>query len=114
MGQFEFRLSTRSGPSRSAHERAGSAKKRSSAGGVGCAKTGHVSCGPIFSDTAAGKSIAGRPQLAEAFDDLAEGDELAIAEWDRARRLMWDGLRIIKAVIDARTSIKVLDRSYTT
>jgi len=57
---------------------------------------------------------AGRPQLAEAFDELAEGDELAIAEWDRARRSMWDGLRIIKAVIDARTSIKVLDRSYTT
>jgi DNA invertase Pin-like site-specific DNA recombinase len=31
---------------------------------------------------------------------------------DRATRSMWDGLQIIKAVIDAGASIKVLDRSY--
>jgi hypothetical protein len=35
-----------------------------------------------------------------------------IAEWDRATRSMWDGLQIIKAVIDAGAAIKVLDRSY--
>jgi len=35
-----------------------------------------------------------------------------IAEWDRATRSMWDGLQIIKTVIDAGASIKVLDRSY--
>ena len=35
-----------------------------------------------------------------------------IAEWDRATRSMWDGVQIIKAVIDAKAAIKVLDRSY--
>ena len=56
--------------------------------------------------------MAGRPELARALDDLDAGDELVIAEWDRATRSMWDGLQIIKAVIDAGASIKVLDRSY--
>ena len=65
-----------------------------------------------FSDKASGKSMAGRPELARALDDLDTGDELVIAEWDRATRSMWDGLQIIKAVIDAGAAIKVLDRSY--
>ena len=69
-------------------------------------------CDPVFSDKASGKSMAGRPTLADALAELDEGDELVIAEWDRATRSMWDGLQIIKAVIDARASIKVLDRSY--
>jgi DNA invertase Pin-like site-specific DNA recombinase len=69
-------------------------------------------CDPVFSDKASGKSMAGRPALADALAELAEGDELVIAEWDRATRSMWDGLQIIKAVIDARASIRVLDRSY--
>jgi DNA invertase Pin-like site-specific DNA recombinase len=56
--------------------------------------------------------MAGRPQLARAIADLNAGDELVIAEWDRATRPMWDGLQIIKAVIDAGASIKVLDRTY--
>jgi Resolvase, N terminal domain len=56
--------------------------------------------------------MAGRPELALALADLDEGDELVIAEWDRATRSMWDGLQIIKAVIDAKASIRVLDRSY--
>jgi DNA invertase Pin-like site-specific DNA recombinase len=56
--------------------------------------------------------MAGRPELARALDDLGAGDELAIAEWDRATRSMWDGLQIIKAVIDAGAGIKVLDRPY--
>ena len=56
--------------------------------------------------------MAGRPELARALDELDAGDELVIAEWDRATRSMWDGLQIIKAVIDAGASIKVLDRSY--
>src|SRR4029079_1905648 len=38
----------------------------------------------IFKDTASGKSLAGRPQLTKALDSLAPGDELVIAEWDRA------------------------------
>ena len=66
----------------------------------------------IYSDKASGKSMAGRPALAEALDDLDAGDELVIAEWDRATRSMWDGLQIIKAVIDAGAAIRVLDRSY--
>jgi len=69
-------------------------------------------CDPIFSDKASGKSMVGRPALADALAELHEGDELVIAEWDRATRSMWDGLQIIKAVIDARASIKVLDRGY--
>ena len=56
--------------------------------------------------------MAGRPALAEALDALDEGDEFVIAEWDRATRSMWDGVQIIKAVIDAKAAIKVLDRSY--
>jgi DNA invertase Pin-like site-specific DNA recombinase len=69
-------------------------------------------CNPVFSDKASGKSMAGRPALADTLAELDEGDELVIAEWDRATRSMWDGLQIIKAVIDAKASIKVLDRSY--
>ena len=71
-----------------------------------------IGCAVIYSDKASGKSMAGRPQLARALDDLGTGDELVIAEWDRATRSMWDGLQIIKAVIDAGAAIKVLDRSY--
>ena len=71
-----------------------------------------LGCSPIYSDTASGKSMAGRPELALALDDLDEGDELVIAEWDRATRSMWDGLQIIKSVIDAGAAINVLDRSY--
>ena len=71
-----------------------------------------LGCAVIYSDKASGKSMAGRPELARALDDLDTGDELVIAEWDRATRSMWDGLQIIKAVIDAGASIKVLDRSY--
>ena len=43
-------------------------------------------CDEIFKDTASGKSLAGRPQLRKALDSLAPGDELLIAEWDRATR----------------------------
>src|SRR6201995_6173399 len=71
-----------------------------------------LGCSVIYSDKASGKSMAGRPELARALDDLDAGDELVIAEWDRATRSMWDGLQIIKAVIDAGAAIKVLDRSY--
>jgi DNA invertase Pin-like site-specific DNA recombinase len=69
-------------------------------------------CARIYSDTASGKTLAGRPELAAALDALDRGDELVIAEWDRATRSMWDGLQIIKAVIDAGAVIKVLDRNY--
>ncbi len=71
-----------------------------------------VGCAVVYSDKASGKSMAGRPELARALDDLDTGDELVIAEWDRATRSTWDGLQIIKALIEAGASIKVLDRSY--
>jgi DNA invertase Pin-like site-specific DNA recombinase len=71
-----------------------------------------LGCAVIYADKASGKSMAGRPELARALDELDIGDELVIAEWDRATRPMWDGLQIIKAVIDAGASITVLDRSY--
>jgi DNA invertase Pin-like site-specific DNA recombinase len=71
-----------------------------------------LGCAAIYADKASGKSMAGRPELARALDDLDTGDQLVIAEWDRATRSMWDGLQIIKAVIDAGAAIKVLDRSY--
>jgi DNA invertase Pin-like site-specific DNA recombinase len=69
-------------------------------------------CDVILSDTPSGKSTAGRPNLAKALEALAPGDELVVAEWDRATRSMWDGLQIIKAVIDAGATLRVLDRSY--
>src|ERR1019366_10552152 len=69
-------------------------------------------CVRIYSDTASGRTLVGRPELADALDALDRGDEFVIAEWDRATRSMWDGLQIIKSVIDAEAVIKVLDRSY--
>jgi DNA invertase Pin-like site-specific DNA recombinase len=45
-----------------------------------------LGCAVIYSDKASGKSMAGRPELARALDDLDAGDELVIAEWDRATR----------------------------
>jgi len=69
-------------------------------------------CDPVFADKASGKSMAGRPALADVLAELDEADELVIAEWYRATRSMRDGLQIIKAVIDAKASIRVLDRSY--
>jgi DNA invertase Pin-like site-specific DNA recombinase len=42
-------------------------------------------------------------------EKLRPGDTLVLAEWDRATRSMWDGLHIVKQVIDAGATIKVLD-----
>lgn len=69
-------------------------------------------CDKIFSDTASSKNTAGRPELEGALAELAPGDELVVAEWDRATCSMWDGLEIIKTVIEAGATIRVLDRSY--
>ena len=56
--------------------------------------------------------IYGYARVSTDGQDLDTGDELVIAEWDRATRSMWDGLQIIEAVIDAGAAIMVLDRSY--
>jgi DNA invertase Pin-like site-specific DNA recombinase len=66
-------------------------------------------CSAIFADTASGKSLEGRPELGKAIDELAPGDTLLLAEWDRATRSMWDGLQIVKQVLDAGATIRVLD-----
>ena len=66
-------------------------------------------CTRIFTDTASGKSLQGRPELARAITNLAPGDVLVLAEWDRATRSMWDGLQIVKQVLDAGATIRVLD-----
>jgi DNA invertase Pin-like site-specific DNA recombinase len=66
-------------------------------------------CAKIFTDTASGKSRVGRPNLAAALASLMPGDVLVLAEWDRCTRSMWDGLQIVKEVIDAGASIRVLD-----
>src|SRR5262245_52566084 len=69
-------------------------------------------CDEILKDAASGKSLAGRPQLRKALDSLAPGSELVIAEWDRATRSMWDGLQILKEIIDDGATIRVLERAY--
>jgi DNA invertase Pin-like site-specific DNA recombinase len=50
-------------------------------------------CARVFSDTASGKTLAGRPQLAAALETLDTGDEFVIAEWDRARAQCGTGCR---------------------
>jgi DNA invertase Pin-like site-specific DNA recombinase len=66
-------------------------------------------CKVIFEDKASGKSLAGRPELTRALNELRPGDCLVLAAWDRATRSMWDGLHIVKHVLDAGAMIKVLD-----
>jgi DNA invertase Pin-like site-specific DNA recombinase len=66
-------------------------------------------CAEIYTDTASGKSRVGRQNLAAALAGLVPGDVLVLAEWDRCTRSMWDGLQIVKEVIDAGASIRVLD-----
>ena len=44
----------------------------------------------------------------EGLATLAPGDCLVLAEWDRATRSMWDGLHIVKDVLDAGATIRVL------
>jgi DNA invertase Pin-like site-specific DNA recombinase len=66
-------------------------------------------CAKIFSDKASGRSREGRPELERAVAALGPGDVLVLAEWDRCTRSMWDGLHIVKAVLDAGATIRVLD-----
>ena len=66
-------------------------------------------CVEIYSDTASGKRRVGRPQLAKVLAKLAPSDVLVLAEWDCATRSMWDGLQIVKEVIEAGATVKVLD-----
>lgn len=67
-------------------------------------------CDQVFSDKASGATMKGRPQLAAALKALRPGDEFVIAEWDRATRSMWDGLQIIRTILDAEATVFVLDK----
>ena len=49
----------------------------------------------VFRERASGAKTD-RLQLRRALEKLDTGDELVIAEWDRATRSMLDGLQIIK------------------
>src|SRR5271167_4968230 len=60
-----------------------------------------LGCAVIYADKASGKSMAGRPELARALDDLDTGDELVIAEWDRATRSMWVAVSAVAAGVSA-------------
>ncbi|WP_458793039.1 recombinase family protein [Yoonia sp. MH D7] len=52
----------------------------------------------IFREKASAKTVKNRPQLESAIDALGAGDVFVIAEWDRATRLMVDGIAIIQRV----------------
>jgi len=69
-------------------------------------------CVEVFRDKASGKSTNNRPQLERAIDELATGDVLIVAEWDRATRSMLDGIAIIERVAARGSLLKVLDRGY--
>jgi DNA invertase Pin-like site-specific DNA recombinase len=69
-------------------------------------------CDEIFREKASGKSLAGRPRLEKAIDELGTGDVLVIAEWDRATRSLQDGVAIIGRIHNRGATVKVLDRDY--
>jgi hypothetical protein len=66
----------------------------------------------IFREKASGKSVKNRPELEKAIDELGTGDVLIVPEWDRATRLMFDGIEIIKRIHDRGALIKVLDKPH--
>ena len=69
-------------------------------------------CSRIFSDKASGKSLAHRPGLEKAIDQLGAGDVLVLAEWDRATRSLFDGMAIMQRVIARGAALKALDKAY--
>ena len=69
-------------------------------------------CDKIFREKASGKSLTGRPQLEKAIDALGAGDVLVLAEWDRATRSMFDGIKIMQRVGDRGAALRVLDKPF--
>jgi DNA invertase Pin-like site-specific DNA recombinase len=55
--------------------------------------------------------IRGRPDLEKAIDELAKGDGLIVAEWDRATRMM-DGVHLIERINARGALINVLDKPH--
>jgi DNA invertase Pin-like site-specific DNA recombinase len=66
----------------------------------------------LFAEKASGKSTKDRPQLAKAIDMLGTGDTLVVAEWDRATRSMFDGIKLIERINARGALLKVLDKPH--
>lgn len=69
-------------------------------------------CDKIFTDKASGKNTHARPGLQEAMDAVQSGDQLVIAEWDRATRSMVDGINIMIHIHDKGGDILILDKPH--
>lgn len=69
-------------------------------------------CKRIFTEKVSGKNTHQRPKLTEAIESLDVDDMLVLAEWDRATRSMFDGIKIMDQVHQKRATLKVLDRPY--
>jgi DNA invertase Pin-like site-specific DNA recombinase len=72
--------------------------------GAGCAK--------IFREKESGREGIKRKELERAINALGKGDVLVLAEWDRATRSMFDGIRIIERVAARGAFLKALDREW--
>lgn len=69
-------------------------------------------CELVYAEKASGEDVKGRPELERAIDALGNGDVLILAEWDRATRSMFDGIRIMQRVHARGAAIKVLDKPH--
>jgi len=69
-------------------------------------------CELVYAERASGEDVKGRPELEQAIDALGKGDVLILAEWDRATRSMFDGIRIMQRVNARGAAIKVLDKPH--
>jgi DNA invertase Pin-like site-specific DNA recombinase len=69
-------------------------------------------CAQIFKEKQSGREGVSRPQLERAIAALGSGDVLVLAEWDRATRSMFDGIRIIERVAARGAALKALDRHW--
>jgi len=67
-------------------------------------------CERIYRETASGKDLSNRPELAKAIDALPTKGVLVLAEWDRATRSLIDGIHIMEKVHKRGAYIKVLDK----
>lgn len=77
---------------------------------LGCLRA--AGCNAIHAEKASGKDVKGRPELEKAIDALGDGDVLVLAEWDRAKRSMFDGIAIMQRVHARGAAIKVLDKPH--
>lgn len=67
-------------------------------------------CDKIFQEKMSGQENYNRPELARAIAYLKTEDVLVVAEWDRATRSFFDGMKIIQQIMERGALIKVLDK----